>query len=73
MIGFKEKAWRITLFKRERLPDGRVCDIELETFEQARAKYSSSDLIDSRGRLTFLTSEGKEVQTGGVAYIAKEL
>jgi hypothetical protein len=74
MIGFKEKTWRFTLFKENECRTVCVCDVELKIFEQARAKFSSNgELIDLRGRLTFLTSEGKEVHTGGVAYVAKEL
>ena len=44
MIGFKERTWRITLYKRELQPDGRVADVEMETFDQARAKGTSGDI-----------------------------
>lgn len=73
MIGFKERTWRITLYKREVQPDGRVADVEMETFDQARAKGSSGDIREANGRLAFLTASGKEVVTGGVAFVAREL
>lgn len=73
MIGFQERNWKITLYKRELQTDGRVVDIEIETFDQARAKLPSGDIRDSHGRLAFLTAHGKEVVTGGVAFIAREL
>jgi hypothetical protein len=73
MIGFKERTWRITLYKRELQPDGRVADVEMETFDQARAKGTSADIREANGRLAFLTANGKEVVTGGVAFVAREL
>ena len=73
MIGFKERTWRITLYKRELQPDGRVADVEMETFDQARAKGSSGDIREANGRLAFLTANGKEIVTGGVAFVAREL
>ena len=73
MIGFKERTWRITLYKRELQPDGRVADVEMETFDQARAKGTSGDIREANGRLGFLTANGKEVVTGGVAFVAREL
>jgi hypothetical protein len=73
MIGFKERTWRITLYKRELQPDGRVVDVEMETFDQARAKGTSGDIREANGRLAFLTANGKEVVTGGVAFVAREL
>ena len=73
MIGFKERTWRITLYKRELQPDGRVADVEMETFDQARAKGTSGDIREANGRLAFLTAKGKEVVTGGVAFVAREL
>ena len=73
MIGFKERTWRITLYKREVQPDGRVADVEMETFDQARAKGSSGDIREANRRLAFLTASGKEVVTGGVAFVAREL
>lgn len=73
MIGFKERTWRITLYKRELQPDGRVADVEMETFDQARAKGTSGDIREANGRLAFLTATGKEVVTGGVAFVAREL
>lgn len=73
MIGFKERKWRITLYKRELQADGRVADIEIESFDEARAKQPSGDIHDSHGRLSFLTGNGKEILTGGIAFIAREL
>jgi hypothetical protein len=73
MIGFKERRWKITLYKRELQADGRVADVEVESFDDARAKQPSGDIHDSHGRLSFLTAAGKEVLTGGVAFIAKEV
>ena len=73
MIGFKERTWRITLYKRELQPDGRVADVEMETFDQALAKGTSGDIREANGRLAFLTANGKEVVTGGVAFVAREL
>jgi hypothetical protein len=73
MIGFKERTWRITLYKREMQADGRVADVEIESFDGARPKHSSGDIHDSHGRLSFVTANGKEVLTGGVAFVAKEL
>ncbi len=73
MIGFQERTWRITLYKRELQPDGRVADVEIETFDGARAKVPSSEIWDSHGRLTFLTNHGKQIIAGGIAFIAKEL
>lgn len=73
MIGFKERRWKITLYKRELQADGRVADVEVESFEEARAKQSSGDIHDSHGRLSFLTANGKEILTGGIAFIAREL
>ena len=73
LFGFKERTWRITLYKRELQPDGRVADVEMETFDQARAKGSSGDIREANGRLAFLTANGKEVVTGGVAFVAREL
>ena len=58
MIGFKERTWRITLYKRELQPDGRVADVEMETFDQVRAKGSSGDIREANGRLAFLTANG---------------
>jgi hypothetical protein len=72
MIGFKERTWRITLYKRELQPDGRVADIEIECFEGARAGQPSGDIRDEHGRLSFLTSTGKEVVSGGIAFIARD-
>jgi hypothetical protein len=73
MIGFKERTWRITLYKRELQPDGRVADVEIETFDEARAKVSSGDIRDSHGRLVFVTAQGKEVLSGGIAFVAREI
>lgn len=73
MIDFKERTWRITLYKRELQPDGRAADVEMETFDQARAKGSSGDIREANGRLAFLTANGKEVVTSGVAFVAREL
>jgi hypothetical protein len=73
MIGFKERTWRITLYRRELQPDGRVVDVEIETFDQVRPALPSGDIRDSHGRLQFLTAQGKEVLTGGIAFVAKEL
>jgi hypothetical protein len=73
MIGFKERTWRITLYKRELQPDGRVADVEMETFDQARAKGTSGDIREANGRLVFLTDQGKEVVSGGIAFVAREL
>lgn len=73
MIGFKERTWRITLYKRELQPDGRVADIEIESFDGARAKQPSGDIHDSHGRLSFRTGNGKEILAGGIAFIAREL
>ena len=73
MIGFKERRWKITLYKRELQSDGRVADVEIESFEEARPKQPSGDIHDSHGRLCFLTTSGKEVLTGGIAFIAREL
>lgn len=73
MIGFKERRWKIILYKRELQPDGRVADVEIESFEDARPKQSSGEIHDSHGRLSFLTAKGKEILTGGVAFIAREL
>jgi hypothetical protein len=72
MIGFAEKKYRVTLYKRDRLPGGSVCDIEIETFENAKPMAHSSGIVDAGGRLVFLTASGKEVLCGGIAYIAKE-
>lgn len=73
MIGFKERTWRIALYRNELQPDGRVVDVEIETFDQARPGLPSGDIRDSHGRLQFLTAQGKEVLTGGIAFVAKEL
>ena len=73
MIGFKERTWRITLYKRELQPDGRVADVEMETFDQARAKGTSGDIREANGRLVFLTDQGKEVVSGGISFVAREL
>jgi hypothetical protein len=72
MIGFQERKWRITLHKRELQPDGRVADVEIESFDDARARQPSGDIRDSHGRLSFLTTQGKEILTGGIAFIARE-
>jgi hypothetical protein len=32
-----------------------------------------SEIIDARGRLAFVAANGKEVLSGGVAFVAKEL
>lgn len=53
--------------------DGRVADVEIESFDGARPKHPSGDIHDSHGRLSFVTANGKEVLTGGVAFVAKEL
>jgi hypothetical protein len=53
-------------------PNGRVVDIELETSTR-RAKSPSHDIRDMYGRLSFRTAEGKEVRTGGIAFVAKGL
>jgi hypothetical protein len=50
-----------------------VADVEMETFDQARAKGTSGDIREANGRLAFLTANGKEVVTGGVAFVAREL
>lgn len=73
MIGFKERTWKITLYKRELQADGRVADVEIESFDGARPKAPSGDIHDPHGRLSFVTANGKEVLTGGVAFLAKEL
>ena len=72
MIGFQERTWRITLYKRELQPDGRVADVEIESLEDARARQPSGDIRDSNGRLSFLTARGKEILAGGIAFIARE-
>jgi hypothetical protein len=72
MIGFRERTWRITLYKRELQPDGRVADVEIESFEDARARQPSGDIRDSNGRLSFLTARGTESLAGGIAFIARE-
>ena len=72
-VGFQEKRWRVTLFKRALQPDGRVADVELETFEDVKPRYPAGEIVDARGRLAFVTSGGKEVLSGGVAFVAKEV
>jgi len=67
-----EKRWRIIFYKREKMPDGRVVDIEIERFENARGIYSGGVLQDSHGRLRFETEDRHEVLSGGVAFIAVE-
>ncbi len=54
------------------MPDGRVVDIEVERFENARDIYSGGVLQDSHGRLRFETEYRREVLSGGVAFIAVE-
>jgi hypothetical protein len=44
MMGFKEQTWKITLYKRELQPDGRVADIEIESFDRARPKQASGHI-----------------------------
>lgn len=73
MIGFQPSKWRITIFKRDQLPDGRVCEVELETFEGVQPVMHATDVVDPRGRLLFQTAEGKRVSIGGLPYVAKEL
>jgi hypothetical protein len=38
-----------------------------------RAKSLSHDIRHARGRLSFTTAEGKEVLTGGIAFVAMQL
>jgi len=59
-------------YKREKMPDDRVVDIEIERFENARGIYSGGVLQDSHGRLRFETEDRHEVLSGGVAFIAVE-
>lgn len=73
MIGFKERTWRIALYKRELRTDGHVADVEIESFDGARPKQPSGDIHDSLGRLSFVTANGKEGLTSGAAFVAKEL
>jgi hypothetical protein len=72
-VGFQEKRWRVTLYKRAVQPDGRVADVEIETFEDVKPRYPASEIVDARGRLAFMTANGKEVLSGGVAFVAKEI
>jgi hypothetical protein len=72
-VGFQEKRWRVTLYKRTVQPDGRVVDVEIETFEDVKPRYPASEIVDGRGRLAFMTTNGKEVLSGGVAFVAKEI
>jgi hypothetical protein len=72
MIGFAKRKYRVTLYKRGLFLGSSVCDIEIESLGNARPLAHSSDIVDARGRLIFLTASGKEVLCGGIAYIAKE-
>jgi hypothetical protein len=72
-VGFQEKRWRVTLYKRAVQGDGRVADVEIETFDDVRPRYPASEIIDARGRLAFVDARGKEVLSGGMAFVAKEL
>jgi hypothetical protein len=38
-VGFQEKRWRVTLYKRAVQADGRVADVEIETFDDVRPRY----------------------------------
>lgn len=57
-VGFQEKRWRVTLYKRTLQPDGRAADVE-EVFEDVKPKYPASEIVDARGRLAFVTASGK--------------
>jgi len=72
-VGFQEKRWRVTLYKRALQPDGRVADVEIETFDDARPRYPAGEIVDARGRLAFVAANGKEVLSGGMAFVAMEL
>jgi hypothetical protein len=72
-VGFQEKRWRVTLYRRAVQSDGRVADVEIETFDDVKPRYPASEIVDARGRLAFVTGNGKEVLSGGVAFVAKEL
>jgi len=53
MIGSKSGLGRITIYKRELQPDGRVADVEMETFDQARPKARRVTSERANGRLAF--------------------
>jgi hypothetical protein len=67
------RRWRIVFFKRQLQSDGRIADVEIDVFEDARPMSPDGGLRDIHGRVVFRTAEGKEVVAGGVAYLAKEV
>jgi len=58
-----ERRWRIVFYKRGKMPHGRVVDIEIERFENARAIYSGGVLQDSHSRLRFETEDRRELMS----------
>lgn len=67
------RRWRIVFYKRQLQSDGRIADVEIAVFENARPLSPDGGLRDIHGRVVFRTDEGKEVVAGGVAFLAKEV
>ena len=72
-VGFQEKRWRVTLYKRAVQADLRVTDVEIETLDDVWPRYPASEIVDARGRLAFVGANGKGGLSGGVAFVAREL
>jgi hypothetical protein len=73
MMGFKERTWKITLYKRELQPDGRVADIEIESFDRARPKQASGNIQRFARSVVVCNGYREGSPHLWIAFVAKEL